>query len=89
MTVDKIINWSELSKFLSNNKSKQVIRSNKVPKKYKNQVETLKKYVKAFVEGEDLVSKKELMADFNKNFTQISQNIQTYVENSLFDLREK
>lgn len=49
MDIKKIINWHELSRYLSG--SGQNIRPNRIPEKYKKQVETLLKKVNEWKES--------------------------------------
>ena len=56
--MSKLINWSELSYYLS--KSKTSVRSNLHPKKYKKRIDTLLWYIDCWKKGIELTHKDQV-----------------------------
>lgn len=83
MDINKLVNWAELSKYLSETNSKQTIRPNKIPQKYKKEVNQLLTYISAWVKDEKLITETRIKDNFKAYLPQISQNIQDCVENSI------
>jgi hypothetical protein len=59
MNSKELINWTNISKQLANNKSS--IRSNKIPTKYKEDIEQLLYYIDAWLNCKQLTTKEEVI----------------------------
>lgn len=56
-----LINWSALSEQLAHNKDS--VRSNRIPDKYKDEVDILISYIESWLNCKELTTKESLMSD--------------------------
>lgn len=82
---DKIINWSQLSQHLSKTDNKGVVRSNNIPKKYKQQVTDLQNYIHHWLNDTKLYSKEQLLKEYEDDIRQKLFSLRDEVE----DIRKK
>ena len=80
-----IINWSQLSQYLSKTESKGVIRSNNIPKKYREQVAELQNYIDQWLNNNKLYTKEQLLNEYSDEIRQKLFSLRDEVE----DIRKK